>query len=309
MKIPTLAPSQSKFLLAIAVMIFSTSSLLVRLLNARSSTWISMIAATIFVTVATRGYNSRLTAFVHSGLAILGSSWCAYGIWRVLARYKPIHESGIDSFAGPLAILALSTCIAGLSIYMAGLWMVTRKGMPFVQRFSKQRGLWILGAVTIPTQHKSGSPPQTAALLLLLALTPAFAKPQEHLVTIKVINARTNKPVTDEKLNVALRVDQIGSVAMPTDKEGVIEVKTGDATTIRILSNMYADCRSRGELYTDYSITEIRNNGITTGNLCSDAKPKAKPGDLILFEIPRTDIPKYPKPPVSYLPHSDEKPH
>jgi hypothetical protein len=176
---------------------------------------------------------------------------------------------------------------------------------------------------------------KVAAVLLLFVLIPTFAtgqtsaptsafakaqeqgakatqhdpKTQQHIVTIKIINAKTNKPVTDEQLNVALRVDQIGSVAMPTDKNGIIEVKTGSASIIRILSNMYADCRARGELYTNYSIAEIRANGITTGNLCSDARPKAKPGELILFEIPKTYVPNYPKPPVSYLPHSDEKPH
>lgn len=96
---------------------------------------------------------------------------------------------------------------------------------------------------------------------------------------------------------------------MPTDKHGIIEVKTGDATIIRILSNLYADCRSRGELYTNYSIAEIHRSGITTGNLCSGARASAKPGELILYEIPKTDIPKYPKPPASYLPHSDEYPH
>jgi len=170
---------------------------------------------------------------------------------------------------------------------------------------------------------KFDSPQHAVALLLLLALTPAFAKTQEHnaiaqqhdtktqthTVKILIIDAKTNQPIHDEKLNVALRVDQIDSVAMPTDKHGIIEVKTGNATTIRILSNMYADCRSRSELYTDYSIAQIHSNGITAGNLCSDARPNAKPGELILFEIPKTDIPKYPNPPASYLPHSDEKPH
>lgn len=150
--------------------------------------------------------------------------------------------------------------------------------------------------------HKPGAPTRAAALLLLLALTPAFAKTQQHIVKIKIINAKTNHPVTNEQLNVALRVDQIGSVAMPTDKNGIIEVKTGNATTIRILSNMYADCRSRGELYTDYPIATILKTGITTGNLCSDAKPKAKPGELILFEIPKIDIPKCPHPPASQAP-------
>jgi len=128
-------------------------------------------------------------------------------------------------------------------------------------------------------------------------------------ITIRVINAKTNQPIHDEKLNVALKVDQIGSVTVPTDKNGIIEVKTGDATIIRILSNMYADCRPRAELYTNYSIEQIRRDGLTTGNLCNNERPKAKPGELILFEIPKTFVPVYPKPPVTYLPHSDENPN
>jgi len=117
-------------------------------------------------------------------------------------------------------------------------------------------------------------------------------------VIVKIVNAKTNKPITDERLNVALREDQIGSVALATDNDGVIDVITGSATIIRILSNMYADCRSRGELYTNYSIAQIRQDGITTGNLCSEARPKAKPGELILFETTKTFIPKYPDGPL-----------
>jgi hypothetical protein len=147
--------------------------------------------------------------------------------------------------------------------------------------------------------HRPYTTISAAALMFLLAMAPAFAKTQQRSVRIRIINAQTNKPVSDENLNVALRVDQIGSVAMKTDKDGIIEVDTGHATIIRILSNMYADCRSRGELYTNYSIAEIQANGITTGNLCSTASPKAKPGELILFETPKTYIPTYPAPPAS----------
>ncbi len=146
-------------------------------------------------------------------------------------------------------------------------------------------------------QDKPGVLTRVASLLLLLMLLPTLAEAQD--VKIRIINAKTGHPVKDEKLNVALRVDQIGSVAMATDKNGIILVDTGKATTIRILSNMYADCRSRGELYTDYSIATILKTGITTGNLCSDAKPTAKPRELILFEIPKTFIPKYPAPPAT----------
>lgn len=136
--------------------------------------------------------------------------------------------------------------------------------------------------------------------------TPIVAHAQQ--LHIRIFNAKTNKPVTDEQLNVALRTDQIGSVAMATDKHGLILVHTGKATTIRILSNMYADCRPRAELYTDYAIATILSTGITTGNLCSRITLPTKPGELLLFEIPKTYIPTYPKPPATTLPHSDESP-
>jgi hypothetical protein len=146
-----------------------------------------------------------------------------------------------------------------------------------------------------------------AALLLLICGIPSHA--QSPPLHIKIINAQTNKPIHDERLNVALRIDQIGSVAMGTDKNGIILVNYGNATIIRILANIYADCRPRGELYTNYPIDTIVKTGITTGNLCSDAHHKAHPGELVLYEIPKTYIPQYPAPPNSNLPHSDENPH
>jgi hypothetical protein len=147
-----------------------------------------------------------------------------------------------------------------------------------------------------------------AALGLCVSLSPVGYAQQSHPLRIRIINAKTNKPITDERLNVALRVDQIGSVPMATDKNGIILVDTGQATTIRILGNMYADCRPRGELYTDYPIATVMKSGITTGNLCG-GNATAKPGELVLYEIPKTFIPQYPAPPNSNLPHSDENPH
>ena len=147
-----------------------------------------------------------------------------------------------------------------------------------------------------------------AALLLLICGVPSHAQSAPPL-HIKIINAKTNQPIPNERLNVALKTDQIGSVAMGTDKNGIILVNYGNATIIRILANMYADCRPRGELYTNYSIDTIVKTGITTGNLCSSASPAPKPGVLVLYEIPKTFIPQYPAPPNSNLPHSDENPH
>jgi hypothetical protein len=154
---------------------------------------------------------------------------------------------------------------------------------------------------------KSGVVPRVASLLCL-SLMPAMMEAQGHELKIRVINAKTGQPITDERLNVALRVDQIGSVAMGTDKKGIISVDVAKATTIRILSNMYADCRPRSELYTNYSIETVMKSGITTGNLCG-GHATAKPGELVLFEVPKTYIPTFPNPPVTSMPHSDENPH
>ncbi len=156
---------------------------------------------------------------------------------------------------------------------------------------------------------------RTIALLALSTLAPAQAPkpapphPAPH-ITIRILNARTNKPITDERLNISLRADQPGGGTLPTDKNGLILVDTGDASTVRILSNMYADCRPRAELYTNYPIATIRSSGISTGNLCGGhLGPAAKPGELLLYEIPRTYIPTYPHPPAGTLPHSDENPN
>jgi hypothetical protein len=133
---------------------------------------------------------------------------------------------------------------------------------------------------------------------------PAVAPPKPGEIHIKVINALTNEPIHDERLNVALREDQIGSVAMGTDKNGIILVTPKRAIIMRILANMYADCRPRNELYINYSVATVLSTGITTGNLCSSASPVAKPGELILYEIPKTYVRQYPAPPVDSLPHN-----
>jgi hypothetical protein len=166
----------------------------------------------------------------------------------------------------------------------------------------------MLNAIVTQAFDDSGIRRLVAALIVCMVVPSMSYAQQYHPLRIRIINAKTNKPITDERLNVALRVDQIGSVPMGTDKNGIILVDTGQATTIRILGNMYADCRPRGELYTDYSIATVMKSGITTGNLCG-GNATAKPGELVLYEVPKTFIPVYPAPPLPPPPHSDENPH
>src|ERR1700692_1844932 len=57
-----------------------------------------------------------------------------------------------------------------------------------------------------------------AAVLLPIFGMSSFAHAQiAPPLRIRIINAKTNQPIPNERLNVALKVDQIGSVAMATD--------------------------------------------------------------------------------------------
>ena len=172
-----------------------------------------------------------------------------------------------------------------------------------------------------PSSSKRARPacgllPGSSVLLLLLTSnslvaqqTSAQPSQAAHKVRIRIVNAQTNKPVTNERLNVSLHPDQVGFTILPTDKNGMILVDTGDATIVHVLANFYADCRSRGELYTNYSLATIWSTGVTAGNLCSKASPAPKPGDLVLFVIPKTYVPTMGQPPASSFPHSDENPN
>lgn len=155
-------------------------------------------------------------------------------------------------------------------------------------------------------RHK---PSHLGIILALAAFASAQTTQTTPRISIRVINAQTNKPVTDERLNVSLHADRIGFTIMPTDKDGAIAITPGNASIIHVLSNFYADCRPRAELYTNYSLDTVRGTGITAGNLCSGVHPAPKPGQLLLFVIPKNAIRKYGQPPASNLPHSDENPN
>jgi len=149
MKVPPLTMIQSNVLFAIAAAIFATAALQTRVMNAVVCTWISILGSVLFAIVAFKGYSSRLIAITYTGVVVLASSWCAYGIWHLLTTVRPPSSGGIDSFAGPLSIIGLSTCLAGLGIYIAAFSMVWRREKNFMQQFAKQRGLWILGAALL----------------------------------------------------------------------------------------------------------------------------------------------------------------
>ncbi len=158
------------------------------------------------------------------------------------------------------------------------------------------------------TQPPTSSPAASAAQSHSRPQSPPPLAPTQ--LRIRVINAKTSRPVTDERLNIWLHAEQIGSTPLATDKNGAIVLDAGSATTIRVLSNFYADCRPRSDLYTDYPIATIHASGITGSSLCHAANTApTRPGELVLFVIPKVYIRTMGQPPATDLPHSDENPN
>jgi hypothetical protein len=131
--------------------IFTITPFLARISDPRPSTWASITAALVIVLVVARGYTSRTSALIRVGLVVLGVAWLAYGIWSALLHHPSTMASGIDPFAGPLRVLAVCTFFLGLSIYGIVLRMFSQRDQPFLQRFAKQRSLWIIGAALLFT--------------------------------------------------------------------------------------------------------------------------------------------------------------
>ncbi len=151
----------------------------------------------------------------------------------------------------------------------------------------------------------------TAALLLfLLAPTLTFAQtPPPHTLTIRILNARTNKPVLDEKSqrHPPRRRTRRRHPAHRQERSHPRRHRPRDHHP-HPLQQVRRLPLPRGALH-NYPINTILTTGITTGNLCSHVSPPPRPGELLLFEIPRTAIPTYGHPPASTLPHSDENPN
>jgi hypothetical protein len=146
-------------------------------------------------------------------------------------------------------------------------------------------------------------------------------------ISIRVLNARNGKPVTDECVNVWLGPPRGASLVVQTNKEGVAalhiednQVTAGAAPicngadvagptvlpkgtdTIAVTGDYYIVCQEYGQLNAggpatpdlfekimpSYSIKKILESGVSAANKCSKYTVEARPGELVIFVRPRT---------------------
>src|SRR5579859_4528233 len=102
---------------------------------------------------------------------------------------------------------------------------------------------------------------------------PKSTESKPSSFTIRILNGKTGKPVTDELPNIWFD-DAKEAFGIPTNAEGEIKVPIGnpEPRNIRFLPNHYVDCRYAkdrvGGLLLKMPLAEIISKGIVGGNLC-----------------------------------------
>ncbi|HEX2917051.1 MAG TPA: hypothetical protein VHN81_00935 [Edaphobacter sp.] len=126
------------------------------------------------------------------------------------------------------------------------------------------------------------------ALVMLAISFNLLAEDQTVEIHVRVINGKNGKPIRDEKLNVSTGENDANLMA--TNETGTIVLHIDSGARLGVISNLYVTCQpyKPGESWRFYSVDEIVSKGISQANTCSHIRVSAKPGELILFERPRT---------------------
>lgn len=162
------------------------------------------------------------------------------------------------------------------------------------------------------------------SVVLLAACGPLLCAQEVH---IKVLNARNGKAIANDCVDVFAQ-GVVNALVIPTDDEGVATLRVkgeharppagrirgecsgfatldptvGVSDKIQISSVYYIACQEyvdprslsrpitnpTEELMPSYSVKRILELGVTASNTCGKFRATAKPGELIIFERPKS---------------------
>jgi hypothetical protein len=130
--------------------------------------------------------------------------------------------------------------------------------------------------------------------VLLAATCPASLVAEDVVLTIRLINGKNGKPITDENLNVFrngsrfaenFRADHNGVIRLTIDRDAVVDF----ASNIQVTCHPYSANDGSEHLPRLYRVREILETGISDKNMCSKKiSVEAKPGEFVYYERPRT---------------------
>lgn len=135
---------------------------------------------------------------------------------------------------------------------------------------------------------------QRTVLLAFVALSALWPMPlngQSVPITIRLVNGKNGRPISDENLNVWFNENKDSHLFRP-DANGIITLQLGSSDVLSLAGNIDVSCHpyNRGEhSLRRYSVSEILKRGVTDENLCNrKIQVEASPGTLVFYERPRT---------------------
>ena len=112
---------------------------------------------------------------------------------------------------------------------------------------------------------------------------------QDVTITVRLVNGKNGKPITDENLNVWVN-DATGAQLFRPDRDGVIKLRVASNDVLSFASNIQVTCHpySRDERSVrKYPVSEILAHGISDENLCSKKiRVEARVGEFVFYERP-----------------------
>jgi len=114
-----------------------------------------------------------------------------------------------------------------------------------------------------------------------------------QIITVRLINGKTGKPMRNDTPNIWLG-DAKNPINLHPNSNGEAVVKVNDAQlqAVRVLPDLYADCRFKGDsiagLNVKYSLEEIITTGVVSANVCGKNRVDPTPRVFILYVRPRT---------------------
>ena len=129
-----------------------------------------------------------------------------------------------------------------------------------------------------------------ASFLVLFGWSPMLCA-EDVTITLRLVNGRNGKPITDENLNVFLNGSGFAE-SYRADKNGTIRLTVDHNATVSFASNIDVTCHP----YTPnerqqrlYRVSEILDHGISDENSCSrKIRVEARAGEFVFFERPRS---------------------
>jgi hypothetical protein len=140
--------------------------------------------------------------------------------------------------------------------------------------------------------------PHGFAATMLIIASAAIASPrllgEDVVITIRLINGKNGKPITDEDLNIFRNRSRFAE-NFRADRNGVIRLTIDHNAVVSFESNIQVACHKVTEAETSthepqrYTVSDIVEHGISDTNGCSKKiVVEAKPGEFVYYERPRT---------------------